>query len=125
MPYLETADLMITTGYGDDFLAAARRAVREMAERLIAAHNLTWEEAGMLLSAAGDLRICQSYGGQEIIVRLEFPKLPRTGSKDDRQERQASIRRPIGLEGNRQRPRWGVVLFTGAWGAARPTPVQR
>ena len=27
-----------------------------MAVRLIDAHSLTWEEAGMLLSAAGDLR---------------------------------------------------------------------
>ena len=79
LPYLETADLMITTGYGDDFFDAARQAVREMAVRLIDAHSLTWEEAGMLLSAAGDLRICQSYGGQEVTVRLEFPRIRTTG----------------------------------------------
>jgi amidase len=79
LPYLETADLMITTGYGSNFFDAARQAVREMAVRLIDAHNLNWEEAGMLLSAAGNLRICQSFGGPEVTVRLEFPKIQTTG----------------------------------------------
>ncbi|MGI6038155.1 MAG: acetamidase/formamidase family protein [Limnochordia bacterium] len=75
LPYLETETLFVTTGHGPTFPEAARQAVHDMGRRLVEGRGLTWEDAMMLLSAIGDLRICQSCGHPlEVTVRMEIPK---------------------------------------------------
>ncbi len=80
-PYIETDELMITTGTGTEFYKAARIAVEEMLERLVELKGITKEEAYMLISIAGDVRVNQACKcPTDISVRVEFPKRDLRGS---------------------------------------------
>ena len=74
-PYIETHESMITTGTGAEFYKAARIAVEEMIKRLVELKGLTQQEAYMLISIAGDVRLNQACKSPiDISVRVEFPK---------------------------------------------------
>jgi len=74
-PYIETDQLMITTGTGAEFYEAARIAVEEMIERLVELKGISREEAYMLISIAGDVRLNQAAKcPTDISIRVEFPK---------------------------------------------------
>jgi len=74
-PYIETDEFMITTGTGDEFYKAARIAVEEMIERLVELKGITRQEAYMLISIAGDVRLNQACKGPfPFSLRVEFPK---------------------------------------------------
>ena len=67
-------DLVIATIYSDpDLDAATDGAIRSMAEFLTIFAGLTLNDAAMLMSAAGSLRICQVVNPANT-VRFEFPK---------------------------------------------------
>ena len=72
-PLLEN-DLVIATIYSDpDLDAAADGAIRNMAEFLTTFAGLEYNDAAMLMSAAGSLRVCQVVDPAKT-ARFEFPK---------------------------------------------------
>ena len=74
-PYIETDEFLITTGTGSEFYRAARIAVDEMIKRLVELKGVSQEEAYMLISIAGDVRLNQACNSPiDISVRVEFPK---------------------------------------------------
>ena len=74
-PYIETNEFLITTGTGGEFYRAARIAVDEMIKRLVELKGISQEEAYMLISIAGDVRLNQACNSPiDISVRVEFPK---------------------------------------------------
>jgi len=74
-PYIETDEFLITTGTGGEFYKAARIAVDEMIKRLVELKGISQEEAYMLISIAGDVRLNQACNSPiDISVRVEFPK---------------------------------------------------
>ncbi len=74
-PYIETDEFMITTGTGSEFYQAARIAVEEMIQRLQDLKGISQEEAYMLISIAGDVRLNQACKcPTDISMRVEFPK---------------------------------------------------
>ena len=74
-PYIETDEFLITTGTGGEFYEAARIAVDEMIKRLMELKGISQEEAYMLISIAGDVRLNQACNSPiDISVRVEFPR---------------------------------------------------
>jgi amidase len=74
-PYIETDDLIITMGTGNEFYKAAKLAVEEMIKKLVKLKGISREEAYMLISIAGDVRLNQACKcPTDISVRVEFPK---------------------------------------------------
>lgn len=74
-PRMETADRIITAGWGRDFAAARGMAVEDMLALLESRLGIRAVEALMLISAAGDLRVGQACGSMDVTLRLEMPKL--------------------------------------------------
>ncbi|MDI9470081.1 MAG: acetamidase/formamidase family protein [Bacillota bacterium] len=72
-PFIETPDRVMTLASGKNMEEAADRAVRNMAEYLMQTTELSLEEAGMLLSMAGDLRVCQIVN-PNMTMRMELDK---------------------------------------------------
>jgi len=62
-------------GTGGEFYKAVQIAVDEMIKRLVALKGISQEEAYMLISIAGDVRLNQACNSPiDISVRVEFPK---------------------------------------------------
>lgn len=72
-PFIETADRVMTLASGECMEEAADLAIRNMAAYLTQTTELSLEEAGMLLSMAGDLRVCQIVN-PNVTMRLELDK---------------------------------------------------
>ena len=64
-PYAESATHLISMGFHESLDEAMRRAVRQMIDLVSAQAGLTRDEAYMLLSLAGDLRITQVVDGEK------------------------------------------------------------
>jgi acetamidase/formamidase len=73
-PWVETADRLMSIGVSLDFAEARREAVESMMDVLEHQLGLEPAEALALISAVGDLRIGQAFGGMEITLRLEMPR---------------------------------------------------
>lgn len=74
-PYIETDELMITTGVSSSYFQASRIAVEEMIKKLVELLGITKEDAYMLISIAGDIRLSQACSPlTDMSVRVEFPK---------------------------------------------------
>jgi acetamidase/formamidase len=58
-PRAETPTHYIAMGFDDDLSIAARKAVREMVDFLVAAKGLSRDDAYMLVSVAGDVDITE------------------------------------------------------------------
>ena len=58
-PRAETPTHYIAMGFDDDLAIAARKAVREMVDFLVAAKGLSRDDAYMLVSVAGDLDVTE------------------------------------------------------------------
>lgn len=74
-PWIETAGAWMTTGYGWPVDEALRMAVRDMVDMLVERLGVNREDAYMLISATGDVRLGQSCGGMDATARVVFPKL--------------------------------------------------
>ncbi|MCX6047794.1 MAG: acetamidase/formamidase family protein [Chloroflexi bacterium] len=76
-PWLETADDWVTTGDDNDPAHACRIAAEEMIDLLQNKLDLSFEEAYMLMSARGDVQICQMCepGTVATTARAVFPRL--------------------------------------------------
>lgn len=72
-PMIETSEKLITIASAEDVEAAWRKAVRQMYGFLKEKIGLDDEDAGMLLTMAGDLVICQTVNPMKT-VRMEFPR---------------------------------------------------
>ncbi|WP_131114382.1 acetamidase/formamidase family protein [Lichenihabitans psoromatis] len=72
-PFAETATHLMSIGLDDDLDDAAKQAVREMVHHICARSNLTPNQAYMLCSLAGNLRVTQIVDGNKGI-HMMFPK---------------------------------------------------
>lgn len=64
-PYAETSTHIISMGFDEDLNAAARKALRQMIGLVSERLGITKEEAYILLSLAGDLRVTQVVNGDK------------------------------------------------------------
>lgn len=75
-PWVETADgRWVTTGDDPDPAVSMRIAVEEMVNLLQKRWSLSFEDAYMLVTASGDLSICQACdpGGMAVTTRMSIP----------------------------------------------------
>ncbi len=75
-PWLETAESWITTGSAASIEDAVQVAVRDMVDFLAERLAVSREDAYMLVSARGDVRLGQACRGMDATARVLFPKLP-------------------------------------------------
>jgi amidase len=77
-PWIETAEHWVTTGDNVDPAQALRIAADEMCSLLQSKLGLSFHEAYMLMSARGDVQICQicEPGDFPVTTRAVFPKIP-------------------------------------------------
>lgn len=73
-PQYETDDYYAVTGFGTTIDEAARKATRYMIDYLVAEHGLTPEEAYVLCSLAGDLKISETVDVPHMLVSMHMPK---------------------------------------------------
>jgi acetamidase/formamidase len=73
-PQYETDDYYATTGFATTIDEAARKATRYMIEYLVAEKGLSREEAYMLCSLAGDLKIAETVDVPHMLVTMHMPK---------------------------------------------------
>ncbi len=70
----ETNAYYATTGFATTLDEAARKATRYMIDHLVASRGLSREEAYMLCSLAGDLKIAQAVDVPHMLVVMHMPK---------------------------------------------------
>ena len=73
-PQYETDDYYAVTGFATTIDEAARKATRYMIDYLVAEHGLTREEAYVLCSLAGDLKISETVDVPHMLVSMHMPK---------------------------------------------------
>ena len=73
-PEYETEDAYAVTAFGLTLDEAARKATEYMIDYLVAEHGLTAEEAYMLCSLAGDLKIAEVVDVPHVLVAMHMPK---------------------------------------------------
>lgn len=73
-PQYETDDFYAVTGFATTIDEAARKATRYMIEYLVAEHGLTPNEAYVLCSLVGDLKISETVDVPHMLVSMHVPK---------------------------------------------------
>jgi amidase len=73
-PWIETDERLMSVSASLDFAEARRDVVESMLRALEHQLGLEPAEALALISAVGDLRIGQAFGGMELTLRLEMPR---------------------------------------------------
>ncbi len=73
-PQYETDEYYGVTGFGTTIDEAARKATRYMIAYLVAEHGLTPDEAYVLCSLAGDLKISETVDVPHMLVSMHMPK---------------------------------------------------
>ena len=73
--HLDQAGYEVTTGIGPDLMQAARNAVSGMIDLLARTRNLSAEDAYMLCSVCGDLRISEIVDLPNFVVSFYFPRI--------------------------------------------------
>ena len=73
-PQYETDDYYAVTGFATTIDEAARKATRYMIDYLVAEHGLTRNEAYVLCSLAGDLKISETVDVPHMLVSMHMPK---------------------------------------------------
>ena len=73
-PQYETDEFYAVTGFGTTIDIATKKAVNYMVDHLIANYDITDEEAYMLCSLAGDLKIAEVVDVPHMLVTMHFPK---------------------------------------------------
>lgn len=72
-PVVELQDRFVTVGHGPTLDDAARQALDDMIELLMRRTGMPEHEAAMLISAVGDLKVCQIVDPQKT-ARVEMPR---------------------------------------------------
>lgn len=73
-PQYETDEYYAVTGFALTIDEAARKATRYMIDYLVAEHDLTPEEAYVLCSLVGDLKISETVDVPHMLVSMHMPK---------------------------------------------------
>ena len=73
-PQYETDEYYAVTGYAPTIDEAARKATEYMIDYLAAGHGLSREEAYVLASLAGDLKISEVVDVPNMLVSMHMPK---------------------------------------------------
>lgn len=73
--HLDSAGYDVTTGIGPDLMSCARDATRAMIDRLERSQGISAEDAYILCSVCGDLRISEIVDMPNWIVALYFPRV--------------------------------------------------
>lgn len=73
-PQYETDEYYAVTGYGTTIDDAAKKATRYMIDYLVAEHGLSREDAYVLCSLAGDLKISETVDAPHMLVSMHMPK---------------------------------------------------
>jgi len=73
-PWIETPDRIAAVSCADDFADARRAVVESVVSALEEQRGLSPAESLMLISAVGDLRPGQAFGGMPLTLRLEMPR---------------------------------------------------
>jgi acetamidase/formamidase len=73
--HLNTKGYEVTTGIGPDLMAGARAALGNMIDLLGKQHGLSAEDAYMLCSVCGDLRISEIVDMPNWVVSFYFPRV--------------------------------------------------
>ncbi len=73
LPFVETEDLYITLGSRETMEEASQLALNNMVQFLQTKTDLTFNQAGMFLSMAGDLKVSQAVNPNKT-MRVEVPK---------------------------------------------------
>lgn len=73
-PQDETNDYYATTGFATTIDEAARKATRYIIDYLVAEKGLSREDAYMLCSLAGDLKIAETADVPHMLVTMHMPK---------------------------------------------------
>ena len=72
--HLDAKGYEVTTGIGPDLMTGAREAVSQMVDLLCATQGLAAEDAYMLVSTCGDLRISEIVDMPNWVVSFYFPR---------------------------------------------------
>ncbi|MDI6836898.1 MAG: acetamidase/formamidase family protein, partial [Rhizobiaceae bacterium] len=72
--HLDTKGYEVTTGIGPDLMEGARAAVANMVDLLVQTQNMPADEAYMLCSVCGDLRISEIVDMPNWVVSFYFPR---------------------------------------------------
>ena len=73
-PQYETDKFYAVTGFGSTIDIATKKAVNYMVDHLTANYDITGEEAYMLCSLVGDLKIAEVVDVPNMLVTMHFPK---------------------------------------------------
>ncbi len=73
--HLDAKGYEVTTGIGPDLMSGARDAVAGMIDLLCAQHGMAPEDAYMLVSTCGDLRISEIVDAPNWVVSFYFPRV--------------------------------------------------
>ncbi|GIV60070.1 MAG: acetamidase [Rhodothermaceae bacterium] len=73
-PQYESDDFYAVTAFAETLDEAARKATRYMIDYLVAEHGLTREDAYVLASLAGDLKIAEVVDVPHVLVSMHMPK---------------------------------------------------
>ena len=73
--HLDAKGYEVTTGIGPDLMSGARDAVSQMVDLLCATEKLSAEDAYMLVSTCGDLRISEIVDMPNWVVSFYFPRI--------------------------------------------------
>ena len=73
-PEYESKDYYATTGFGTTIDEAAKKATRYMVEHISSTYDISWEEAYMLCSLIGDLKIAEVVDLPHMLVTMHIPK---------------------------------------------------
>ncbi|MDH3698982.1 MAG: acetamidase/formamidase family protein [Flavobacteriaceae bacterium] len=73
-PEYESKDYYATTGFGTTIDEAAKKATRYMVRHISKTYDISWEEAYMLCSLVGDLKIAEVVDLPHMLVTMHIPK---------------------------------------------------
>jgi len=83
-PQYETDDYYATTGFATTIDEAAKKATRYMIDYLVETKGLSREQAYMLSSLAGDLKLAETVDVPNMLVTMHMPKDIFVGAEADR-----------------------------------------
>ena len=73
-PQYESEDYYATTGFATTIDEAAKKATRYMVEHISKTYDMPWDEAYMLCSLIGDLKIAEVVDVPHMLVTMHIPK---------------------------------------------------
>ena len=73
-PQYENDEIYAVTGFGETIDIATKKAVNYMIDHLVDNYDITAEDAYMLCSLVGDLKIAEVVDVPNMLVTMHFPK---------------------------------------------------